>query len=225
MSYDNTAGLGHSTWRHVKFVERTAGAASAADGSAGYRSNVFRWDFTSDVCKHCEHAGCLEACPDRLDRPHRVRRRIHPARCLQRLRLLRRHLPVRRRRSPARRRAGVQVHVLLRPPEGRARAGVRDRVPDRIDSVRRPRRACARARTRASSELQARGIDDAVVYDPVETSVGGTHAIFVVRGDPEDYNLPRAPGGSYRPSASRLGGAAVAAGLIAAGHGGGVSHA
>ena len=22
-SYDNTGGLGHSTWRHVKFIERT----------------------------------------------------------------------------------------------------------------------------------------------------------------------------------------------------------
>jgi len=59
-SYDNTAGLGHSTWRHVKFVER---ATPGHTGDAGYRSNVFRWDFSSDVCKHCENAGCLEACP------------------------------------------------------------------------------------------------------------------------------------------------------------------
>ena len=42
-SYDNTAGLGHSTWRHVKFVER---AAPARAGDAGYRSNAFRWDFS-----------------------------------------------------------------------------------------------------------------------------------------------------------------------------------
>ena len=61
LSYDNTRGLGHSTWRHVKFVERSATPSHAAD--AGYRSNAFRWDFSSDVCKHCEHAGCLEACP------------------------------------------------------------------------------------------------------------------------------------------------------------------
>ena len=30
MSYDNTGGLGHSTWRHVKFVENGASPASAA---------------------------------------------------------------------------------------------------------------------------------------------------------------------------------------------------
>jgi formate dehydrogenase iron-sulfur subunit len=61
-SYDNTRALGHSTWRHVKFVERAAGRGDHG-ADAGYRSNVFRWDFSSDVCKHCEHAGCLEACP------------------------------------------------------------------------------------------------------------------------------------------------------------------
>ena len=30
-SYDNTAGLGHSTWRHVKFVERMFDGASGSE--------------------------------------------------------------------------------------------------------------------------------------------------------------------------------------------------
>jgi len=42
-------------------------------------------------------------------------------------------------------------------------------------------------------ELHRRGIDDANVYDPRDTSVGGTHAMFIVRGDPRSYNLPPAP--------------------------------
>jgi formate dehydrogenase iron-sulfur subunit len=46
MSYDNSVALGASTWRHVAFVERP--------GS---------WLMLSDVCKHCQRAGCLEACP------------------------------------------------------------------------------------------------------------------------------------------------------------------
>jgi formate dehydrogenase iron-sulfur subunit len=50
-SYDNTGSLGHATWRHVKFVEQTQ-----PDGEP-------RWLFLSDICKHCERAGCLEACP------------------------------------------------------------------------------------------------------------------------------------------------------------------
>jgi formate dehydrogenase iron-sulfur subunit len=53
-SYDNTRSLGATTWRHVKFVEQAP--ASTSDGDP-------RWLFLSDICKHCENAGCLEACP------------------------------------------------------------------------------------------------------------------------------------------------------------------
>ena len=54
MSYDNTRALGSETWRHVAFVERQ-GAGGAGAQTA--------WLMLSDVCKHCEHAGCLQACP------------------------------------------------------------------------------------------------------------------------------------------------------------------
>lgn len=56
MSYDNTVALGASTWRHVAFVERPV-ALSTQDAGA------FSWLFSSDVCKHCVRAGCLESCP------------------------------------------------------------------------------------------------------------------------------------------------------------------
>jgi formate dehydrogenase iron-sulfur subunit len=56
MSYDNTVHLGASTWRHVAFVERPV-ALSNQDAGA------FSWLFSSDVCKHCARAGCLESCP------------------------------------------------------------------------------------------------------------------------------------------------------------------
>ncbi|HEY0191762.1 MAG TPA: 4Fe-4S dicluster domain-containing protein [Kofleriaceae bacterium] len=58
MSYDNTAALGASTWRHVTFAERPV---LSAEGSAG--GGRIAWKMMSDVCKHCERAGCLEACP------------------------------------------------------------------------------------------------------------------------------------------------------------------
>jgi formate dehydrogenase iron-sulfur subunit len=105
LSYDNTRGLGASTWRHVAFVERAEalpGQGSPRDGAeAGARAfgplrpagqpgttslladdvspshvetpaalgptsqalGKFSWLLLSDVCKHCERAGCLEACP------------------------------------------------------------------------------------------------------------------------------------------------------------------
>jgi formate dehydrogenase iron-sulfur subunit len=56
MSYDNTVALGASTWRHVAFIERPV-ALSTQDADA------FSWLFSSDVCKHCVRAGCLESCP------------------------------------------------------------------------------------------------------------------------------------------------------------------
>jgi formate dehydrogenase iron-sulfur subunit len=98
MSYDNTAGLGASTWRHVAFIEQRrplarqgpgmspAGAEGAEDvdvlalaaqgtgappDSAGLtptapepgRPDELRWLMSSDVCKHCTHAACLDVCP------------------------------------------------------------------------------------------------------------------------------------------------------------------
>ena len=42
-------------------------------------------------------------------------------------------------------------------------------------------------------ELHSRGMEDANFYDPTHTSVGGTHAMFIVRGDPKQYNLPPNP--------------------------------
>jgi formate dehydrogenase iron-sulfur subunit len=56
MSYDNTVQLGASTWRHVAFIERPAPLSNQNAGS-------FSWLFSSDVCKHCARAGCLESCP------------------------------------------------------------------------------------------------------------------------------------------------------------------
>ena len=49
-SYDNTSELGANTWRHVAFIEQ-----QAPEG--------LRWLMSSDVCKHCTHAACLDVCP------------------------------------------------------------------------------------------------------------------------------------------------------------------
>jgi formate dehydrogenase iron-sulfur subunit len=68
MSYDNTGSLGASTWRHVAFIERRAapargtdGAPVGAEGTAG--DGELRWLMSSDVCKHCTEAACLDVCP------------------------------------------------------------------------------------------------------------------------------------------------------------------
>jgi formate dehydrogenase iron-sulfur subunit len=59
MSYDNTQGLGADTWRHVAFIEQQK---PLADQDPGQRGEL-RWLMSSDVCKHCTHAACLDVCP------------------------------------------------------------------------------------------------------------------------------------------------------------------
>jgi hypothetical protein len=71
----------------------------------------------------------------------------------------------------------------------------------------------SRARARVD-ELAARGVTDTVVYDPVESSVGGSHAMLVLRGTPEDYNLPTRPEVPTVHLRTGWAGATVAAGLM-----------
>jgi formate dehydrogenase iron-sulfur subunit len=49
-SYDNTGTLGADSWRHVAFIEQP-------------RDDGLRWLMSSDVCKHCTSAACLDVCP------------------------------------------------------------------------------------------------------------------------------------------------------------------
>jgi len=65
MSYDNTKGLGASTWRHVAFIEQRKPVRAQPTGAAGdaVADSGLRWLMSSDVCKHCTHAACLDVCP------------------------------------------------------------------------------------------------------------------------------------------------------------------
>ena len=78
-SYDNTSTLGANSWRHVAFIEQNkplkidgggdtpaldlVGAPDVAEGAAPIDAEPLRWLMSSDVCKHCTHAGCLDVCP------------------------------------------------------------------------------------------------------------------------------------------------------------------
>jgi formate dehydrogenase iron-sulfur subunit len=187
LSYDNTAGLGASTWRHVKFVEMTA-----AFGVGGNSGEQVSWEFSSDVCKHCENAGCLEACPTgSIVRTEFGSVYVQPDVC----------------NGCGYCVVGCPFGVIdRRADDGRAfkctfcydrqRVGLQPAcasacptesiVFGEIDDLRQ------RADDRVA-ELHARGLHDVQVYDPRETSVGGIHAMFIVRGDPRTYNLPPNP--------------------------------
>jgi formate dehydrogenase iron-sulfur subunit len=81
MSYDNTGTLDADTWRHVAFIEQRKplgeqdsgllhaggeGFRGDGDGDGGGGDGDgggFRWLMSSDVCKHCTNAACLDVCP------------------------------------------------------------------------------------------------------------------------------------------------------------------
>jgi formate dehydrogenase iron-sulfur subunit len=77
-SYDNTAELSATSWRHVKFIEqfaadgRPASRDPADPAATGHEltldqllngGGAGRWLMMSDVCKHCVAAPCQHACP------------------------------------------------------------------------------------------------------------------------------------------------------------------
>lgn len=54
-NYGNRSGFSDRSWRFVKFIE-------VEDPRPSKKGEV-QWLMMSDVCKHCQQAGCLEACP------------------------------------------------------------------------------------------------------------------------------------------------------------------
>ena len=55
-SYDHTGALGANSWRHVAFIEQQVARPDRPE-------QAVRWLMSSDVCKHCTSAGCLDVCP------------------------------------------------------------------------------------------------------------------------------------------------------------------
>ena len=203
-SYDNTGGLGASTWRHVKFVEmdrqlgaqNTGASIRSATQQLAPGTNPFGWLFLSDVCKHCEHAGCLEACPTgSIFRTEVGSVYVQDDVC-----------------------NGCGYCIVSCP------FGVIDRRPaplpgaggafkctfcyDRQSAGLTP--ACAKAcptesiqfgpldelRARADrrvEDLKARGFAEAQIYDPSDTSVGGIHAFALLPVSPALVGLPAKP--------------------------------
>lgn len=243
MSYDNTVALGASTWRHVAFVEqgqkrideaRDSGRALVSLGMPTVRRDPdevdapdpapvdttppdtpeFRWLMSSDVCKHCTHAGCLDVCPTgALFRTEFGSVVIQPDVC----------------NGCGTCVAGCPFGVVERRSDGTAapttrsgeRKGEQPDVPkrgvaqkctlcyDRLTEGEQP--ACSKACPTTSikygdhddlvtqardrvEDLHAQGLTEARLYGANENDgVGGTGAMFLLLDEPEVYGLPPDP--------------------------------
>jgi formate dehydrogenase iron-sulfur subunit len=232
-SYDNTSELGANSWRHVAFVEQRKPLRASDED----KEDVLRWLMSSDVCKHCTHAACLDVCPTgSLFRTEFGTVVVQedvcngcgycvPA-CPFGV-LDRRHLP----RSPADPPLEVLGLQLGKQEDGRAWKCTL--CYDRLKGGHEP--ACAKAcptdsiqfgpldelRERADrrlEKLQAEGWNGAQLYgrDP-EDGVGGFGAFFLLLDEPEEYGLPPDPVVTTRDLPRMWTSAALAAGVLVAG--------
>ena len=246
MSYDNTGSLNADTWRHVAFIEQPRTRASD-NGGAGAVGTVdlgmpapgpgaqdvepgdgekpdFRWLMSSDVCKHCTHAACLDVCPTgSLFRTEFGTVVVQPDICNG---------------------CGYCVPACpygvidrRRGEDGTTNVGIAQKCTlcyDRLGAGQRP--ACAQAcptesiqfgdvvelRERAQQRvdrLHEAGIMDARLYgnDP-DDGVGGTGAFFLLLDEPEVYGFPPDPVVTTKdlPQMFRRASAAAAAMLVGA---------
>ena len=230
-SYDNTSTLGANSWRHVAFIEqRKPIRVQDQDGDA------IRWLMSSDVCKHCTHAACLDVCPTgALFRTEYgtvvVQEDICngcgycvPA-CPFGV-LDRRHLPA---EEPEKQ--DLLGGLLGKEEDGRVWKCTL--CYDRLKGGHEP--ACAKAcptdsiqfgpldelRDRAAKRLErlrAEGWNGAQLYghDP-DDGVGGFGAFFLLLDEPEVYGLPPDPVVTTRDLPQMWRTAAIAAGTLVAG--------
>jgi len=199
-SYDNTGHLGASTWRHVLFLEQNVQKGNQITSELPLLNpqseDPFRWIFLSDVCKHCEEAGCLEACPTgSIIRTETGTVFVQDdvcngcGYCVV-------SCPfgvIDRRPAPLPEAGGAFKCTFCydRQKSGLTPACAKvcpteSIVFGRLDDLR----ALAHDRVR---HLRETGYRDAQLYDPQETSVRGIHAFFLILGEPEAYGLPPQP--------------------------------
>jgi formate dehydrogenase iron-sulfur subunit len=229
-SYDHTSDLGANTWRHVAFIEQQKPRLEDDDDE-----NPLRWLMSSDVCKHCTHAACLDVCPTgslfRTEYGSVVVQQdicngcgyCVPA-CPFGV-LDKRHLPT-----------DEAARATLPPPFGQKEDGRVWKCTlcyDRLKDGHEP--ACAKAcptdsiqfgpldelRERADQrleKLQGEGWNGAQLYgrDP-EDGVGGFGAFFLLLDDPEVYGLPPDPVVTTSHLAGMWKAAAVAMAVVGAG--------
>jgi len=239
LSFDNTGALGADTWRHVAFIEQPAVGPAAdvlaeaaaraepqtlgmpsfsrpGDGTGAETRTDFRWLMSSDVCKHCTHAGCLDVCPTgalfRTEFGTVVVQQDICNGCGYCV-------------------SGCPYGVIDRR-EGDGRAQKCTLCYDRLHDGLEP--ACAKAcptdsiqfgevdalRERADQRLAAlheRGVGSALLYGrDTDDGVGGAGAFFLLLDEPEVYGLPPDPVVATRDAGQMWRRAGMAAAAFAA---------
>jgi formate dehydrogenase iron-sulfur subunit len=196
-SLDNTGELNGSTWRHVQFIDNVPDATIAEGNGKAFL-------LMSDVCKHCQHASCLEVCPTgAIIRTEFDTVFIQEDVC-----------------NGCRDCIAACPYDVIDIDEERDVARKCTLCYDRLQGGMEP--ACAKAcptdsiqfgpldelRKRAKAreaKLHAQGLKEANLYGHDDKVYGGLNAFFLLMDKPEAYNLPNAAN-AVLPSRNNIGG-------------------
>ncbi len=210
LSYDNTGELNADTWRHVAFIEQVVPDASPS-------SSGLRWLMSSDVCKHCTQAGCLDVCPTGAIFRTEFDTVVVQSDVCNGCGYCISACPfgvIGQRRHDGRAWKCTMCYDRLR---GGLEPACAKACP--TDSIQFGPLAELRERAHARVDtLHQRGVDDARLYlAGDDNGVGGAGAFFLLLDDPEVYGLPPDPVVPTRDLASSWRAAARAAAALALG--------
>ncbi len=182
--FDNTGTLDAQNWRHVRFIDNVPDETfGVGQGKA--------WLMMSDVCKHCQHASCMEVCPtDAIIRTEFDTVYIQPDVC-----------------NGCRNCIAACPYDVIGLDADKKVAQKCTLCYDRLQGGMEP--ACAKAcptqsiqfgpvielREKAQqrlTDLHTQGVPEARLYGADESVYGGLNAFFLLMDEPEAYRLPNA---------------------------------
>jgi formate dehydrogenase iron-sulfur subunit len=183
-SYDNTGQLDQQNWRYVQLIDNVPDEpAGTGQGKA--------WLMMSDVCKHCQHASCMDVCPTgAIIRTEFDTVFIQPDVC-----------------NGCRNCISACPYSVIGIDEDTNVARKCTLCYDRLQGGMEP--ACAKAcptqsiqfgpldelHARADqrlADLHGQGVAEAQLYGRDEEVYGGLNAFFLLMDKPEAYRLPNA---------------------------------
>jgi formate dehydrogenase iron-sulfur subunit len=195
--FDNTGSLGSENWRHVQLIDNVPDETmGTGQGKA--------WLMMSDVCKHCQHASCMEVCPTgAIIRTEFDSVFIQPDVC-----------------NGCRNCIAACPYSVIGVDEQSNVAQKCTLCYDRLQGGMEP--ACAKAcptesiqfgpvdelREKARlrvDDLHTQGISEARLYGDDDSVYGGLNAFFLLMNEPEKYQLPNAENAQL-PRRNNLGG-------------------
>jgi formate dehydrogenase iron-sulfur subunit len=195
--YDNTGTLDEQNWRYVQFIDNVPDETmGTGQGKA--------WLMMSDVCKHCQHASCMDVCPTgAIIRTEFDTVFIQPDVC-----------------NGCRNCISACPYGVIGVDEQTHVAQKCTLCYDRLQGGMEP--ACAKAcptesiqfgplqelQARADqrlADLHAQGVAEANLYGRDQAVYGGLNAFFLLMDKPEAYRLPN-QANAVRPGRNNAGG-------------------